>query len=1334
VETQLRGRAIADLADAPTVSDPKVQAIMSLIAVSLSPAYMAQRQHFPLLAAMGVNACLRQGNTAESSSVYNSYALVRAGAGDFGSALQFSDVALRLLAKSNDPVTRGVLLFRHGFFINHWRNHVATSLPYLQESFSASMAAGNLLYAGYARFAAVETSIEKGDPLDEVLRVSREYAEFAKGTRNDATCDTLRVQQRFVACLKGWTRELACSDDRALADQAQLSGFAVWRYHVLKQMVSFLFGRYDEALESAEQAAEALRGVVALLLVGTHHFYRALVLAAVYPGTDATRREGLKRELAEELRIHREWADNCPDNFANRYALVSAEVARIEGREVDAERLYEQAIRSARDNDFVQNEALAYELASNFYRARGYAEVADLYLRDARDCYERWGADGKVKQLEGLYPHLIELRPPGRTPTFTARPEQLDLLAVVKASQTISGEIEVERLLGTLLQVVLEQGGARRGCLVLERDGALFVEAEASIEEKGMVTRILPSLEMDSSLLLPVSVVQHSRVTRQPVILEDAAADPGKFASDVYFSRHRTRSVLCLPILRQAELVGLVYLENRYIAGAFTPDRLTTLSLLASQAAISLESARFVHEERQTRQRLTVLAEAGALLSESLDYHQTLKRLCRLCVESLADWCVLDLLDGREVHRLAGACADPAKELFLEQLRQRHPARWDSPHPAAQCLRSGNAILLPEITDEAQKDLCEDEDHLKLILALPTRSVMAVPLITRGQTLGVLTMASATPRRYGKADLELAQELTQRAASAIELERELKERKKIQEELLERVEMAALTADVGMAMTKGDTLQATLQRCAEAIVSHLGAAFARIWIHGPEQGVLVLQASAGRYTRIQGTCGRVRIGEFKIGKIAEERRAHLTNDISSDVLIDQEWARREGLVSFAGHPLLTGGKLVGVMAMFADRPLGEVALKALAAIADAVAVAIQRGLAETARASLEEQFRQAQKLESVGRLAGGIAHDFNNLLTVILAGAEMLKQDLGGGSSPAFPMVEEIASAGMRARDLTRQLLAFARRQVISPVPLDLNVLVRNEEKLLHRVLGEDVELVTKLEPSLWSVRCDPGQIEQVILNLAVNSRDAMPKGGTLEIETSNFEVDARDPPLFSGVEPGPFVRLAIRDSGVGMSQEVKSHLFEPFFTTKPAGKGTGLGLATVYGIVEQSAGFIRVDSEPGRGTTFEVLFPRTSDVAIAGAAPVPRASAKGHESILVVEDDPEVRAVTVRSLRAGGYEVLAAGAAQQALDIVNRESKRFHLLVTDVVMPGQDGRSLAEELRRLHPTMRVLYVSGHPEEVIAKRGVLDAGIELLLKPFTPSSLLARVREVLDAR
>ena len=385
----------------------------------------------------------------------------------------------------------------------------------------------------------------------------------------------------------------------------------------------------------------------------------------------------------------------------------------------------------------------------------------------------------------------------------------------------------------------------------------------------------------------------------------------------------------------------------------------------------------------------------------------------------------------------------------------------------------------------------------------------------------------------------------------------------------------------------------------------------------------------------------------------------------------------------------------------------------------------------TERVKFEAQYQQAQKMESIGRLAGGIAHDFNNLLTVITVTSEMMLMDLAPDSQMSAN-VNEIKDTAERAASLTRQLLTFSRKQIVETKVLNINDILFRMDKMLRRLIGEDIELVFIPGRDLWPVKADPGQMEQVLTNLVVNARDAMRKGGTLTIETSNAHLDDHYAETHPDVTPGDYIMMTVSDTGIGMDENTKSKVFEPFFTTKDKGRGTGLGLSTCYGIVKQNGGNIRVYSEPGAGSTFEVCLPRTYGNRGETRKSTGEDLPGGTETILVAEDEPAVKKMIKRILTGRGYTVIEASHGDEAVTVATEYKKPIHLLLTDIIMPHMGGKEAAKIIQSIHNEINILFISGYTDDSIVHQGVLDPGVAFLQKPFTPQSLLKKIRDVLD--
>ncbi|MBI5239660.1 MAG: PAS domain-containing protein [Elusimicrobia bacterium] len=554
------------------------------------------------------------------------------------------------------------------------------------------------------------------------------------------------------------------------------------------------------------------------------------------------------------------------------------------------------------------------------------------------------------------------------------------------------------------------------------------------------------------------------------------------------------------------------------------------------------------------------------------------------------------------------------------------------------------------------------------------------------------------------AAIEMAEDITASLRQTREIEETARGQKAIDE-------LLRLSLSPGALPQKLEKMLAHLLAVPWFTVEGRGCVFV---LEGP---ALVMTAQLGLSEPVRRACGRLPLGRCLCGRAARDAEEVLAADLDERHEVTYAGMHRHGHICL---PLKGEGQVLGVLNLYlkAGEKPDRRALDLARAAADILDGAILL-------AKSEERFLQSQKMEAVGQLAGGVAHDFNNILTAIKGYSEFLLGDFTAGD-PRREDVAEIRRAADRAASLTRQLLAFSRRQVLAPRSVDLKEVVSAMAPMLRRLLGEDVRFEARLDPRPVLAFVDQGQMEQVLMNLVVNARDAMPQGGAVTVSAANV-------PRPGG--PGPAgVLLAVADTGLGMSPEVLAHLFEPFFTTKEKGKGTGLGLATVYGIVKQSGGEIEVDSAPGRGSVFRIQLPASQEAAAAqGAAAAAGPPPAGTETVLLVEDEEAVRALSARTLARAGYRVLSAGDARSALELVQDGSVKADLLLTDVVLPGLSGPDLAARLLQARPRLKVLFISGYEDGILAKHGMLAPDVVLFLKPFTPDSLLRKVREVLDA-
>jgi PAS domain S-box-containing protein len=849
--------------------------------------------------------------------------------------------------------------------------------------------------------------------------------------------------------------------------------------------------------------------------------------------------------------------------------------------------------------------------------------------------------------------------------------------------------IDPRRLLETVVAQVAAVVEDSCLALLLSKDGRALT-LEAAFDRDPDVVRQLRDVFATPFLLEEHPVGRRVHETGEPFLapkLDLTEGYPGTTPTALGFmQRLGIHSMLIVALRVREQSVGqLVLIRFRPDSPPFDHDDLLLAQNLADHAALAMSNAHLLAESRREHAERKRVADRLALLTDAAkafgtataDLDQLLDVTARRLGDLLGDLCVIRLVseDGAWLEQ-SGAVHHPDPDIRLAArvtLEDRQPVGVGF---MGRVAATGQAFLVSK-TDTATILASAKPAVRPLLARIGVTSAMAVPLLCRGKVVGIAALLRSRPDDpYGQDDLGFVQSLADHAGLAVGNARSFENARASELRYRQMFDKSPLPKW----MYDAETLQ--LLDANDAAVRDYG------------------------YSREEFRA--MRIPDIRVTDDEAAFRASVLETTSEQTSVPARHRKKNGEtieVEIIRHSFALGGRKCGI----------------------AVATDV------TERHRLEDQLRQAQKMEAVGRLAGGVAHDFNNALSVILTYGEVMLSESAPGDRGRSD-VEEIMVAAQRAADLTRQLLMFSRRQVLAPRVVDLNEVLASMDKMLQRILGADVNLVSVPSRPLGRVCADPSSLQQVIMNLVVNARDAMPTGGKLTMETADVVLDEAYAHAHVGVKPGPHVMLAVTDTGGGMDGATLARIFEPFFTTKEAGKGTGLGLSTVFGVVQQSGGSVWVYSEVGKGTCFKVYLPRVDAPAdLARETELPTTS-RGTETILLVEDDQQVRTVARDILQRSGYAVLEARNGGQALVLSEGHAGTIHLLLTDVVMPQMSGPALAKRLAHARPDMKVLCMSGYTDDSIVRHGVLEAEIDFIQKPITPGTLTRKVRAVLDGR
>jgi PAS domain S-box-containing protein len=1084
---QVGSRSIEELVDLPLMTNPEVHATLDVLTEVVTPALFTDENLLSLVICRMVNLSLEHGNSDGSCFAYVWLGMILGPHfGDYRAGYRFGRLGYDLVEKGGLHRYQARAYMSFGNLVMPWTRHVQTGRDLVRRAFDAANKIGDLTFAAYSCNNLNTNLLATGEPLCDAQREAQNGLEFAQTARFGLVVDIITAQLGLIRTLRGLTPEFGSFNDERfnesqfedhLRNDSRLALPECW-YWVRKLQARVFANDYASAIEAASKAQHLIWTSPSFFEVAEFHFYSAVARAAQCEAAPTGERAGHLDALAAHYNQLKVWAENCPENFANRAALVAAEIARLEDRALDAEHLYEEAIRSARDNGFVHNEALANELAARFYATRGFEKIARVYLQDARYGYLRWGADGKVRQLERLHPHLRDAPVPASTATtFGAPVGQLDLGAVLKAAQAVSGEIVLGELIKKLLRIAVEHAGAERGLLILFTGDEPRIEAEATTG-RGQVEVTLRQTAV-SPAELPESMLHYVIRTRESVILDDALA-PNPFSTDEYISHKLARSILCLPLVKQSKLLGVLYLENNLASHAFTPARISVLELLASQAAISLENARLYSDLQEREARIRRLVDSniiGIMIGDSRGR-------------------IIEANDA-----FIGMLGYSRDDLISGRIRwtKLTPAEWAGADQDALTQMSATGSCKPFEKEYFRKD------------------------------------GSRVPVLVGGAFFE------------------------------QRDEGVVFVID----MTERKRAEYLTRQVFESSPD-------RISIVGRDH----------RYQRVnpafEGRWGMPK--EAFVGKHVADFLGADGFERTAKAYYDRCFAGEE--VNYAAWFNLSLGQrylAVTYTPLRSDSERVEAVL------------AISRDLTEHVLAS--EALREAQialahanRVSTMGQLTASIAHEVNQPLAAVVANAEAGLRwlnretpDLGA----ARRSIEWIIDDGNRAGDVIRRVRSLADKTNVEKLPLNVNDVASEVVALLQRELADhQVLLRMELAPTLPMILGDRVQLQQVIINLAMNSMEAM----------QSVDDRPRELIIRSRQDEAQQVLVSVTDCGLGIPTENADRLFDAFFTTKST--GMGMGLSICRSIIEAHGGRLWATEALPHGATFQFTLPPDTNTA----------------------------------------------------------------------------------------------------------------------------------------